>query len=82
MNAAATLSGRLGFGWRPAGGSFVCAYLLEALDAVSGEGRHAIFTDAVDPQAAVFGIHVDLEVRQSFPALAELFGDVFDRDDV
>jgi hypothetical protein len=36
----------------------------------------------VNPQAAVFGIHVDLEVPQPFLILAELFGDVFEREHV
>jgi hypothetical protein len=30
----------------------------------------------MDPQAAVFGFHVDLEVPQPFFVLAEQFGDV------
>jgi hypothetical protein len=33
--------------------------LLQAFDAVAGEGSHAIFADAVDAKAAVFGEHVD-----------------------
>jgi hypothetical protein len=42
-----------------AGGSFVGDDLLEALDAVLGEGDHGILAEAVDPQVAVFGEHVD-----------------------
>jgi hypothetical protein len=33
--------------------------LLQALDAVIGEGSDAIFTDAADAQTAVFSEHVD-----------------------
>jgi hypothetical protein len=56
--------------------------LLEAFDAVSGEGRYAVFTDAMDPQATLFGIHVDLELPQPFFVLAKLLGDVFECEDV
>ena len=82
MNTAATPFRRFDFGRRSTCRSFVCDYLLEALDAVSGEGRHSILTYAADPQAAVFGIHVDLEIPQPFLVLAKLFGDVFEREDV
>ena len=44
----------------PAGSSFVCNDLFEALDAVVGESGYAVFTDAIDPKAAVFGFQVDL----------------------
>jgi hypothetical protein len=33
--------------------------LFRALDAILGEGRDAILTDATDAQAAVFGEHID-----------------------
>jgi hypothetical protein len=56
--------------------------LLEALDAVSGEGRHAVFIDAIDPQATLFGFHVDLELPQPFLILAKLLGDVFECEEV
>jgi hypothetical protein len=45
--------------------------LFEASDAVGGEGWYAFLTDAVDPQAAVFGLHIDLEVPQRFRILSE-----------
>jgi hypothetical protein len=48
--------------------------LLEALDAILGEGRDAVVTDAVDMQAAVFGEHVDLAFVQPVLVLAEQFG--------
>jgi hypothetical protein len=34
------------------------------LDAVPGEGWHAILADAVDPEAAVFGEHVDRQLEE------------------
>jgi hypothetical protein len=55
--------------------------LLEALDAILGEGRDAVVTDAVDMQAAVFGEHVDLAFVQPVLVLAEQFGDVTDSED-
>jgi len=46
--------------WRRcARGPFVGDDLLEAVDAIIGEGGYAIVTDAVDAQAAVFRKHVD-----------------------
>jgi hypothetical protein len=54
--------------------------LFEALNAIVGEGGHAVFTDAIDPQAAAFGFQVHLEVPQPFLILAELFGDMFERE--
>ena len=57
-------------------GSFVGDDLAQVLDAVLGEGRHPILTDAVDPKAAVFGEHVDREVVQPVLVLAEQVGDV------
>jgi hypothetical protein len=56
--------------------------LLEALDPVRGEGRHAIFTDAVNPEGTVFGFHIDLKVPEPLFVLAELFGDILEREDV
>jgi hypothetical protein len=49
----------IGSGEAPFQSSFVCDDLFQALDAIIGEGRHAILTDVVDAQAAVFGEHVD-----------------------
>jgi len=46
-------------GRRSSSGSFVGNELLQALDAIIGEGSNAIFTDAVDSQTAVFREHVD-----------------------
>jgi hypothetical protein len=56
--------------------------LLEALDSIRGEGRHTIFADTVNPEAAVFGFHIDLKVPEPFFVLAELFGDILEREDV
>jgi hypothetical protein len=44
----------LTFGWCPASCPFVCNDLLETLDAVRGEDRHATI-DAVDPEAYPLG---------------------------
>ena len=69
------------WGWRLSGCPLVCDDLFEALDAILGEGRYAIFTDAVDAQAAVFREHVDREIVQPVLILAEHFGDVVDGED-
>ena len=81
MNTAAALFRRLDWGWRLSGCPLVCDDLFEALDAILGEGRYAIFTDAVDAQAAVFGKHIDREFVQPVLILAEHFGDVVDGED-
>jgi hypothetical protein len=81
-NAAGPSLGRFDFGRRPASFSFVCDDLLEALDSIRGEGRHTIFADTVNPEAAVFGFHIDLKVPEPFFVLAELFGDILEREDV
>jgi hypothetical protein len=81
-NAAGPSLGRFDFGRRPASCSFVCDDLLEALDSIRGEGRHTIFADTVNPEAAVFGFHIDLKVPEPFFGLAELFGDILEREDV
>jgi len=47
VNTAAALFRRLDWGWRLSGCPLVCDDLFEALDAILGEGRYAIFTDAV-----------------------------------
>jgi hypothetical protein len=52
--------------------------LFQALDAILGEGRDAILTDAIDAQAAVFGEHIDREFVQPVFILAERFGYVAD----
>jgi hypothetical protein len=80
-NTAGPSLGRY-FGRRPASCSFVCDDLLEALDSIRGEGRHTIFADTVNPEAAVFGFHIDLKVPEPFFVLAELFGDILEREDV
>ena len=66
---------------RSSGSSFVGDNLLQALDAVFGEGGYAVLADAVDVQAAVLGEHVDREVVQPVLILAELLGDVANRED-
>jgi hypothetical protein len=48
--------------------------LLQALDAVLGEGGHAIIADAVDVKSAVFGEHVDRQLVQPEFVLAEPVG--------
>ena len=80
MRTAGALLHRFEFWRSSAGRFFVCNDLLESLDSVGREGGHAVLTDAVDPQAAVFGFHVYLEVPQPFFILAELFGDVLERN--
>ena len=49
---------------RTAGGSLVDDDLTQILDAIFGEGGHAILTHTVDPEAAVFGEHVDRQLVQ------------------
>jgi hypothetical protein len=66
---------------RTAGGSLVDDDLTQILDAVFGECGHAILTYAVDPEAAVFGEHVDRQLVQPVFVLAEQVGDVADRED-
>jgi len=61
---------------RTAGGSFIDDDLTQVLDAVFGEGGHAILTHAVDPEAAVFGEHVDRQLVQPVFVLAEQVCDV------
>src|SRR3954451_14807913 len=60
---------RLG-GRSAAGGTLIGDDLAQVFDAVSGEGGHSVLADPVDPQAAVFGEHVDREVVQPVFALA------------
>ena len=64
---------------RTAGGSLVDDDLTQILDAVFGEGGYAILIHTVDPEAAVFGEHVDRQLVQ--PVLAEQVCDVADRED-
>jgi len=59
VNTAAMLLCGLDGVRRSSSGPFVCDDLLQALDAVIGEGSDAIFTDPVDAQTAVFSEHVD-----------------------
>ena len=47
--------------------------LAQALDAVFGEGGHAILAEAVDPKAAVFGEQVDREREKWSHAVSEFF---------
>src|SRR6266576_3760909 len=65
---------------RTAGASFVEDNLTQVLDAVFGEGGHAILTHTVDPEAAVFGEHVDRQLVQPVFVLAEPVCDVADRE--
>ena len=62
----------------PARCPFDCDDFLEALDAEGGEARDAFLADTMNPEAAIFGIHVDLKVPQPLLILAKLFGDVFE----
>jgi len=55
--------------------------LFQAFDAIFGEGRYAILTDALDVQAAVLREHVDREFAQPVLIFAEHFGDVVDGED-
>jgi len=55
--------------------------LAEAFDAVFGERGYAVFTNAIDMQAAVFGEHVDREVVQPVLILAKDLGDIGDGED-
>src|SRR5215831_3941183 len=79
--AAAGLFGGFDRWRRAAGGSFVDDDLTQVLDAVFGEGGHAILIHAVDPEAAVFGEHVDRQLVQPVFVLAEQVGDVADGED-
>jgi hypothetical protein len=63
------------------GGPFVSDDLLEAFDAVLGEHGHAVLTDAIDAQAAVFGENADREFVQRVFILVEHFGDIGDGED-
>jgi hypothetical protein len=75
---AATLLRRPHLGWRRPSRPLVRDDLFQALDAILGEGRDAILTDAIDAQAAVFGEHIDREFVQPVFILAERFGYVAD----
>ncbi len=81
VNTAATLFRGFDRGRRPSVGPLVGDDLFQAFDAVFGEGRYAIHTDAVDVQAAVFREHVDREFVQPVLILAEHFSDVVDGED-
>src|SRR3954468_17913031 len=71
---------RLG-GRSAAGGTLIGDDLAQVFDAVSGEGGHPVLADPVDPEAAIFGEHVDRQVVQPVFVLAEQIGDVADRED-
>ena len=81
VSTAAALFCRLNWERRFSCGSFVGDDLLEAFDAVFGEGGHTMFTDAIDAQASIFGEHVDRKFVQPVLILAEQFGDVADCED-
>jgi hypothetical protein len=63
------------------GSPFVSDDLLQAFDAVTREGGHAVLTDAIDPKAAILGEHVAREVEELVFVLAEQVGDVVDGED-
>jgi hypothetical protein len=81
VKTAAALFYRLDRGRRFSGGPFVGDDLLKAFDTVLGEGGHAILTDAIDAQAAIFGEHVDREFVQPVLVLAKYLGDIGDGED-
>ena len=82
VNTAAALFRRLDRRWRSSGSSLFRDSLLEALDAIIGEGWNAILANAINAQATVFGKHVDLEFPQPFVIFAEHFGNVVDGENV
>ena len=82
MSTAAALFRRLDRRWRSPGSSLFRDSLLEALDAIIGEGWNAILANAINAQATVFGKHVDLEFPEPFVIFAEHFGNVVDGEDV
>jgi hypothetical protein len=59
VNRAGVLFRGLGRGRRPSGGPLIGDDLLQALDAVPGEGGYTVLTDPIDPQTAIFREHVD-----------------------
>jgi hypothetical protein len=73
---------RLAAGWRSSSRPFSGDDFLEAFDAKLCKRGNAVFTDAVDPQRSVFGLHVDAELPEPFHVLAEHLGDVIDGEDV
>ena len=59
VNRAGVLFRGLDRGRRPSGGPLIGDDLLQALDAVPGEGGYTVLTDPIDPQTAIFREHVD-----------------------
>ena len=55
VNRAGVLFRGLDRGRRRSGGPLIGDDLLQALDAVPGEGGYAVLTDPIDPQTAIFG---------------------------
>jgi len=64
VSTAGILFGRFGRSRRASGRLLIGDDLLQAFDAIFGEGRDAVFADTVDVQAAVFGEHVDRELGE------------------
>ena len=56
--------------------------LNQVLDSEVGERHDAIFTDAIDPDEAVLGIHFIGDVAQPVLIFAEMLGDASDGGDV
>jgi hypothetical protein len=59
---------------------FVSDDLLQAFDAVTREGRHAVLANAIDPKAAILREHVARKVEEPVFVRAEQVGDVADRE--
>jgi hypothetical protein len=59
VNRAGVLFRGLDRGRRPSGGPLIGDDLLQALDAVPGEGGYTVLTDPIDRQTAIFREHVD-----------------------
>jgi hypothetical protein len=53
VNRAGVLFRGLDRGRRPSGGPLIGDDLLQALDAVPGEGGYTVLTDPIDPQTAI-----------------------------
>src|SRR3954447_3562843 len=58
-----------------AGGILISDNLAQIFDAVSGEGGHAVLADTVDPEAAIFGEHVDRQIEDPIFVRAEQSGE-------
>ena len=54
----------------------------QVLDAEVGERHDAVFSNAIDPDAAVLGVHFAGDVGQPVFVFAEVLGDEIDGGDV